>query len=501
MTPTPSPQPDATPGRNRQASRRVWTVVACVVLLIGSGLFVQRGVIRGLEGSYDFTMIYAGAMRLVDGQDPYVFDATYDDFVAAGGEGRPRDPERFAMLYPPFSYAVLTPLGALNWPAAKTVWLMFNLVATAAVGAWLIRHRPRPRNTQDDPSTTKDVAWWPIALMLGLWLGCASLHTAVAFGQLAVVPLALMLPALRPWSGRDEVDAWPWRSVRTAGGGLMLAVAGALKPQLAVLLAALLLATPRWRLAVWSLGWAVGIALASTVWIQITSPSWLEHWGDQLAFFTASGQAIPTLENRFTYQMINLEPWLHRLWPGGAGPVELIGWSVLFIGIAVGFASGAILEWSKPRWGVAFGPDSFRNRWDTEDFLLLAVSLGAAITLLIDYHRTYDAVLLVLPALWAWRRLSACPRDVLAWMVAAGVATFMLPGPSILTSFARRGWIPETLTESWAWQAWLLPHHNVALLIVAVALGWRVLRRGPAPSTPENRGETSPARIADHTSA
>ena len=83
----------------------------------------------------------------------------------------------------------------------------------------------------------------------------------------------------------------------------------------------------------------------------------------------------------------------------------------------------------------------------------------------------------------------------------AGMATFMLPGPSALTSFARRGWIPESLTESWAWQAWLLPHHNVALLVVAVALGWRVLRRGPAPSTPENRGEPSPARIADHSSA
>lgn len=426
-------------------------------------------------------MIYAGAMQLVSGQDPYVFEDTYDAFVAADGKGRPRDRTQFAMLYPPFTYAVLAPLGTMTWPAAKTVWVAINLLATAAVGVWLIRYRPR-RPGQDLGSGNERPAWWPIAMVLGLWLGCASLHTAVAFGQMSIVPLALMLPALRPWSSQPGDESWPWLSVRTAGFGLMLAIAGALKPQLVVLLAALLLATPRWRLALWSLGWAVGIALVAVAWVQNTSPDWFAHWGEELSFFTETGQASATLNNALSYQMINLEPWLHRLWPGGMGTTDILGVAVLGGSIAVLFAVGVILEISKPRGGVAVARNSFRNRWDTDDFLLLALSFGAALTLLVDYHRTYDAVLLVLPALWVWRRLTRSPRDVWAWVMAGCIATFMLPGPSMLATLVRQGQLPVTLTDSWVWQVWLLPHHNVAMLVLAVALGVRLFRREPLPA-------------------
>ncbi|MBB6430794.1 glycosyltransferase family 87 protein [Algisphaera agarilytica] len=457
--------------------RRGWMALSIVVLIIGAGMFTTRGVMRGLEGSWDFTMLYAGALRLVEGQDPYLFEETYDAFREAGGTGRERDPVKFNLLYPPFTYALLSPLGMLQWSAAKTIWVGCNLLATAAVAVWLVRHRPRRGADAEDSASPEP--WWPAVMAVGLWLACSALHTSVAFGQLSVVPLALMLPVLAPWRGRGELGQWPWMSLKTAGLGLMLAVGGAIKPQLVVVLAMLLLATPRWRVALWSLGWAIGIAVVSMVWIQTGSPDWLQHWRDQLTFFTQSGQALPTTENPLTYQMINLEPWLHRLWLDGAGPIHVLGKVVLLAAAVCGAACVWKLSSTAPQ--KTRDSSSSKNRWETDDFLLLALSLGVALTLLVDYHRTYDAVLLVLPALWVWRRLAVCRKDLWAWVMVVCMATFMVPGPSMLVTFARKGMIPTGLTESWLWQAWLLPHHNVALLVLAVALGVRLFRRTPLP--------------------
>lgn len=324
-------------------------------------------------------------------------------------------------------------------------------------------------------------------LVLGLWLGCSAMHTGVAFGQLSVVVVALMLPALGPWGGRDfrgAGEAWPWRSWRTAGCGLMLAVAGALKPQLVVVFAVLLLATPRWRVAVWSLAWGTAIAVGALAWVQTVAPTWLTHWGEQLEFFAQSGLASPTAANEFTYQMINLEPWLHRLWSDG------IGMDVVWQRIAVGlptlmlFALGVFVLWHAPRSVAIANPGWTRSRWETDDFLLLALAMGGSLSLLATYHRTYDAVLLVWAGLWVWRRLSRHRGDLAAWVVAFCLLTFLLPGPALLVTLDRRGVVPDGLADSWLWRAWLLPHQNVALVVMTLAMGYRLLRGGGRTELP-----------------
>lgn len=469
--------------------------LAVLVLLVGSAGFVQRGAMRALDGSWDLTMIYAGARQLTLGGDPYDFDATFDTFLAAGGTDKHRDPLRFNSLYPPFTYALLAPLGLLSWSAAKIVWMLINVVAVVAIAFWFGRHRPRRGDTFGQ-SNAPPV--WPILMALGLWFGCGTLHTAVAFGQLSVVTLALMLPALGPWRGEawrgvhgkpSLGEDWRWGNGRTVLVGLLLALAGALKPQLMVVPAALLLATPRWRATVWGMMWGGLITFGSWAWVRSVAPNWLTHWEGQLDFFAQSGLASPTTANEFTYQMINLEPWLHRLWPGSA---EWLGWLALGLPVLGLLVLGAVVAWSKPRPGVGHVFGSFRSRWDTDDFLLLAMSLGVVLELLSMYHRTYDAVLLVLPALWVWRRLSRQRGDVPAWIVAGCLLLFMLPGPAALVTLARQGTLTAALTESWLWRAWLLPHHNVALVIMALALGVRLLRGGP-----QAMGETAVSPVGD----
>ncbi|MEO1236711.1 MAG: glycosyltransferase family 87 protein [Planctomycetota bacterium] len=474
MTETaPPPKTDAA---GRGAGVRGWCCVGLALLLLGaSGLLVARGVARGLDGSLDFTMVYAGGRQLALGDDPYHFDRAYDAFVEAGGAGRPRDPAWFALLYPPFTYALLAPLGLIPWAEAKAVWLAANLIATAAVAGWLVRHRPRRTAQAAEPAAARRTSWcgWSAAVAVSLWLACGSLHTAIAFGQLSVLPLALMLPLLGPGS---STTAWGWRRPRTVAAGAMLAAAGLLKPQLVAPVAFVLLFTRRRPAAVWAAGLGVLGVAASLAWVQSVTPDWYAHWRSQLAAFTASGMARPTMDNPFTHQMINLEPWLHRLWPGGVGPEAWFG--VLGAGLpALGLILAAGLI-SRRRASPAEHPGLGRQG---DDAVLLALGLACVLTLMLVYHRAYDAVLLVVPGLWAWRRLAERRRDGVAWVTLACLATFMLPGPVVLKVLEGRGAIPAVVADRWLWRAFLVPHQNAALVVLAFALGTRLWRTRPAP--------------------
>lgn len=460
-----------------------WIVVAAVVLVVGAGLLVQRGALRALEGSWDFTMIYAGARQVVLGGDPYDFDSTFDTYAAAGGEvaqeigdpGRLRDPVWFHSLYPPTAYTLLAPVGTLNWKDAKAAWLVVNLLAVAVVSVWIVRQRPprnhpRPRNCPDNLPGGNGIrakAWAYAALAVGVWLGAASLHTALAFGQLSVLVLALMLPAIG-WGaspGNGKLCAW-----HAALAGLLLAIAGWLKPQLVGPIAVVVLATPRRAVVGWAAGFGVVIFAGSVAWIASIEPGWFGHWRENLRAFTASGLAEPSGLNPYTYQLIHLEPWLHRWWPDGIGPGAALKYAGALIPAAIWLAATAVLAASDRKHASA---DSHQ-----ENRRFTAVALVATLTLLMAYHRTYDAVLLVLPGVWAWRMLSVSRRDGLAWAVLVGAALFAVPGPVALEVWSRGEGLGSWLGETWLWRVALLPHHSVALVVMTACLAFRLVRPG-----------------------
>lgn len=465
-TPIAQPAPSPVP------SRRGWVVFKWAILVIAAalalGLFVQRGVMRGIEGSWDFTMVYAGAHQLVQGGDPYDFESTYDAFAAAGGTGRPRDPMWFQTLYPPFTYAVLSPLGLLNWQQAKLVWLVLNLISTAAVAVWLVRHSPANHPLTPGPRPPFRMTYgtyWALVL----WLGSAVLHTTLAFGQLAVITLALMLPAIGfekfTSDGRIEEPS-PWLSPCNIIPGIMLALAGSIKPQLVALIALMLLVTPCVRIAVWGVGIGLIFLAGSFFWVSQVTPDWLPHWQEQLAEFAKTGMADPTAANRFTYQMINLEPWLHRLVPSGFGPRTLFA----VIAIALPATLYGLSVTRLRRWQLAgreLNPQQF----------IVSIGIAAASTLLIAYHRTYDAVLLIIPALWAWRQVTWQRNDMLAWFTLIATAAFLLPGPALLASSSRNQAIESYFeNQYWIWRSILLAHQNIAVLVVALLTHIRIYR-------------------------
>lgn len=465
-TPIAQPAPSPVPAHRGLVVCKWGILVIAAVLALG--LFVQRGVMRGIEGSWDFTMVYAGAHQLVQGGDPYDFESTYDAFAAAGGTGRPRDPMWFQTLYPPFTYAVLSPLGLLSWQQAKLIWLTLNLISTAAVAIWLVRHSPTNHPLTPGPRPPFRMTYgtyWALVL----WFGSAVLHTTLAFGQLSLITLALMLPVLGPEKftpdGRPEIPP-PWLSARALIPGMSLALAGALKPQLVGLIALMLLVTPRFRIVLWALGLGLVLFISSAFWLSYTTPEWLAHWQQQLTNFTASGMADPTAANPYTFQMINLEPWLHRVFVAGNRGI---------IGIFAITLPACLFVFTVIHLNTCHAT-TYRNQ---DSKLMMqnqchALGLAVTITLLIAYHRTYDAVLLVIPAIWAWQQFACHPRDPAARLTLMGTSFFLLPGPVILATLTKHHHVPQFLSDTWLWQAVLLPHHNLALLLIAAALSLRI---------------------------
>ena len=457
------------------------------MLLLVSGVFVQRGVVRGVTGSHDLTMMYAGARQWVQGGNPYPLDGAYDAYVEGGGGAeRPRDPKWFAQLYPPTTYAVMGPVGVLPWPVARAVFCGLNLVGWALAGwwAWGALGRPafgglRLRHPHPESPTPNPAAGFGGLVLTAAFLVWAPVHTTLAFGQLGGVVVGLVCVGLGGMTG--------WRAAPMGRGvvgpalrGLAMAVACCLKPQLAGLLV-VALGVWGWgrrgqahgvrgvlglRTVGWCVGWGLLISAVAAGRLMVTAPTW---WGDlraNVSAFAGTGFADPSRANGHAWQMINLEPWLRHVGVGEAA-AGVLPW-VLGMGalIVVGIAGARARSAAVDEAGLNPHPESPIANPGDEVALLHLLATAAVVSLLVVYHRSYDAVLLVFPAVWAWRRVSAG-----GWRGAGGVAAGLvvvmgLPLPAVLSVAVERGWLPAGLVEAGWWAPGVLMHQNVALVLL-----------------------------------
>src|SRR5208283_169768 len=100
---------------------------------------------------------------------------------------------------------------------------------------------------------------------------------------------------------------------------------------------------------------------------------------------------------------------------------------------------------------------------------LLAFGTLLVLSILPFYHRVYDTLLLVLPAIWVlgnfappWRTLVGTLRILLA--------CFLLPSGSALVAAVEENRIPQSIAREWWWNSLVMPHQIWLLLAISVGL-------------------------------
>lgn len=425
------------------------------------GLLLWRGVLPGLSFSGDLTMIHAGARLWWEGGNPYDFEALYAAYEEAGGRGeRQKDVKWFVALYPPTTYATLGPWGVLSWPAARAVWLLMSIASAAAIAAWAWRWRPQSKVSEYGSRAAQPLLI-PL-LLLAVWLGFAPLHTTLKFGQLGLVVLALLVWAV----GSPGRKPKPWLA------GLLLAIAGAIKPQLAGLIALGLLPLGRWRELVWCLGFGLVITVIAVGRFEVAGVPWLQDLLTNLDRFAGKDFADPRPSNDKAFQMINLDPLAWRL-----------GFDTAVGRLAVWGVFGLSCVWAVWKVGKArCSCHGFDERDRPSGVTLWVMSLLAVLTLLVAYHRFYDAVLLAVPAVWLWRawtdKQAAKRRTLSLWLAALAMLWFVLPITQTLDSLRIHGHLPASIFNLPGWHTVVMHGSTWTLLALWLAL----LIAGPSPN-------------------
>lgn len=397
---------------------------AWVVLLSATSVFVLRGPWRALEDSGDFAATYSFARAWLKTQNPFDSDSARSMFVEGGGASiLVPSPRHLPSVYLPTAFPVLAPFAILPWSVARVFFLVTGL-ACLAVATWALL----------DIAGT---ALGPIRrlVFVSCVLAFGPIHTSIAKGQattlvFAAVALALVL----------------LRRERALAAGFAVAVATALKPQLAAPILAYLLF--RGGLRFW-VAW--GAALATLLVIALTwmgsVTDWFPQWlGNVRASSTAGAVNDSSPLNPLAYHLINLEPAISRHLPLGVSRAVVL----LIVGAATIIAFAALKLGDRRADGSAVP-------------LLVATSLVAT------YHRYYDGVLLLFVVIWCLSPETQLQR-LSRWVFAGALGIMFVPGQAALHRVLGEKVGPTTL-----WRELAETHQMWAVFLIAAMLCLQVL--------------------------
>jgi hypothetical protein len=412
-------------------------------------MFLWRGPVRAVSGSVDFALVYGATAAWVAGQNPYEAAPVRSSLRAAGyprAEG-PR-PVQLTSVYPPSVFLLLSPLAAVSWPAAKVGWCLVNVLAAGGLVWALVRWLGwRWRELRALGLAAAVVAWAP-------------LHTGIALGQTALVPVLLLIVGLL------LLDR-----LRPTAGGMVMAVGMCLKPQLTLPFLLYLVYRRHGRAFLAACVTGLGILALASVPLLWQGIAWPTALLDNVAALRGSiADASP--DGPYWFQMIHVGMLWYAVTESDQA-VMALSWAT---------AGGLLLIAGWFGWRLEPGESS------RSDLALLSVL--AVASLLATYHRFYDAVLLVIPLAWTIDQLASRQHRLTAGLGGAAMAVYFVPGAAALFVLANRGLIPTWLTESSLWRWLVMPHQVWALLILAgcllTCLGQRI-RRSPTPARAQAR--------------
>ncbi len=419
------------------------TVSALLVFAAAHAMWRGPVSVKGHKNLCDFASPWASAHLWVTGQNPYDTDRLWPTWTNSPG-AFDTSHEFWLALMPPAAYLLLAPLGAMPAGVATLVYLALSAAFVyAIISTVLVLARLR----------TNSLGGW---LLISAALASAPLQTVVSVGQLSLPVMALTLLAVR--AARDE---------RALLAGVLLGLAGAIKPQLAApFFLYMLFFAPRWRVFGVAVAAVILLNLAAAAPMQLRGIPWLADWSRNVALGVAPGAPNdPTSTGPWRNQMIDLRAWLFTITDHRA----LVMAKALVASLLLAGAYVALLTRARP--------GSRR---------LLPLAALVAISLLPVYHRVYDAVLLLLALGWAIRAYTGPLRGPAVATIVA-LSPLLIPFDLLPLAMKRTDAL-NGIAQTWVWRVFIFPHYAIATLATTLCLlyaFWRSVRQTAPAREPE----------------
>lgn len=390
------------------------------VLGVAVLLFFYSG--RSNGGYGDLAPVYGSIRCVLTGKSPYVTENVRHEVVSHGADPAAYPPDywqRYAMLYPPLTYLLLSPLGLLSFPAAGAVY--FWLCGAMYAACYLMFVCWSPRETR-------------LVTALGAACILASSGVLLRLGQVSTPVLALCaFGSLLLLRGRNR------------SGGFLLLLGACLKPQLVLPLLVFFCIRRQTRktaaIALGAFTMLSAVALVILTW-RLGSLTWVQEFNAQLH---VDGTVGPV--QRIDTGIVNLSALTTLINPSPAF------YQTVDVLVFVGFAGILCVGYFRAAPG------------EERDWIGLAGM--SFFTLLLTYHRTYDMRLqiLALPALaMLWRRA----RVPAAALTLAGALQLFS------TAIVLEQWATRRFGEGIAGRLFfrLLIERQQAIFVLVTAIGW-----------------------------
>jgi hypothetical protein len=432
----------------RPPNPRLRRAALIILLLAGCAVFAARGPLRALSpgGNYDFTLIYGSARAWLTEGRPYETAAVSRAWESGRGPGS-RDPTLTrgagTLVYPPPTFPLLAPFAALPWPLASPLWTLCGVLMYLAS----VRIVGRLAGLRGDGL----LVYWTLAV----WMGPAM--TSIGTGQTAVPALFCIATGYAGIVRREPGLA----------RGVLIGTGMCLKPQLGGLFTWYEAGRLRWRsfLGAALLGVVAAIGIGRMV---AAGTPWASQLSGNIRAFTTLDDANPTRSNPISYQLLNLAYPLHTLTDD----------RMLVKGAVYGIVGALCLSF--------FIVDRRRGgKSGDRPSELVSLSMVSVVTLLVAYHRYYDAVFLIFPLALALRGLAGRAGPAGRWVLCLLLTLcFVVPGGVMLMRAKDQGIVPASLTGTLFWRSVLVPYAQWALLALAVVLVCIRANTGPRTREP-----------------
>jgi hypothetical protein len=401
----------------------------------------------------DFAMYYTAGRMFLHGENPYnrarsIF--TWDEADTTG--------EYWDVMEPI--------LGPRSWDdkSAPQDWLPVNLMPAGVVVmssvAWMTIPRAWPAWNTLVGLLLLGQVWsinrlmkvrfwdWRTLAVVVLTILLEPLHIGLANGQPAVPAVALTVIAL--WL--SSVD-------RQVLGGIALAVATALKPQLAGPFLIYFLWLGQWKLSAVAVGVGIALTLAAVIPMQAHGLHWLQGWVTELKYAEVPGGINdPRRKDGGRDDMLHLQLFFHAFTDNGL--------------IATGLAWTVVLSTGAAMLSIARGGKD----------LLGVMACFAVLSLLPLYHRLYDAGILVVPLAWAVMNITGRRRWPAA-VILLVISLYFVSQQRLDDWFIAQSGLDWTVS-SWWFNAIAEPHHPLELLVILGCLMRGLSMAGPGAGPP-----------------